>query len=73
MRMAVGVDVERACLFLRFESERRIEFLCLCEIRNREIETIQRMHAQLARTAVNRLCEMTYLGHRILRILTVTS
>ena len=63
MRMAVGVEVERAALLAHVEPEGRIEFARRFEVGHREIEAIERMHAELARAAVHRLRERTDLRH----------
>ena len=63
MRMTMRVQIERAVLFVHLQAERRIERLRRREIGHREIEAIERMHAELARPTANRLREMADLGH----------
>ena len=64
MRMAVGVDVQRVALLAQVEPEGGIEFSRLLDVGDGEIEAVERMHAELAGTAVDRLRERTDLRHR---------
>ncbi len=64
MGIAVGVDMERVALLAQVEAERGIEFSRLIDVGNREIEAIERMHAEFAGTAIDRLRERTDLRHR---------
>ncbi len=59
MGMAVGMDMQRVALGAHVEPEVGIEFPGLLDVGDGEIETIERVHAKLAGTAVDRLCERT--------------
>ena len=63
MRMAVGVEAERAVLFLQVEPEQAVELLGVSQIRNRQVEVVERMDAKLAGTALHRLGHRADLGH----------
>ena len=63
MRMAVGVDVQRVALLAHVEPEGGIEFSRLLDVGDGEIEAVERVHAELAGTAVDRLRERTDLRH----------
>jgi hypothetical protein len=63
MRMFARVNVEPALFFTHLQPKRAVEFLGIRDIRHEEIELIQRMHAELARTAAHRLGKMADLGH----------
>ena len=64
MGMAVGVDVQRVALRAHVEAEGGIERPRLLDVGNGEIEAVERMHAEFAGTAVDRLRERTDLRHR---------
>ena len=63
MGIAVGVDVQRVAVLTHVEAEGGIEFSRLLDVGNREIEAVERMHAELAGTAMDRLRERTDLRH----------
>jgi hypothetical protein len=64
MRIAVGVDVERVALRAYVEPEVGIELPRILDVGDREIEAVERMHAELAGTAMDRLRQRTDGGHR---------
>ena len=64
MRMAVGVDMQRVALLAHVEPEGGIEFSRLLDVGDGEIEAVERVDAELAGTAVDRLRQRTNLRHR---------
>jgi hypothetical protein len=64
MRMAVGVDVQPAALLTQVEAEARIEPAGILGVRHREIELVERVHAEFPRAAGQRLRQRSDLRHR---------
>src|SRR5262245_12971478 len=64
MGVAKGVDIEPAALLAHIETEGGVEFLRLRQVRDREVEMVKRVHAELARAAADRLVERSDLRHR---------
>src|SRR5262249_12306320 len=63
MRVAVGIEAEPAALLAEVEAEVRVELAGRLQIRNREVELVERVHAKLAGTAVQRLRQRSDLRH----------
>src|SRR6185369_14457974 len=61
--MAVGVERKFPVLFLGVEPEQAIELLGLGHVGHDEVEMVERMHAELAGTALSRLGHGADLGH----------
>src|SRR5690349_15210355 len=61
--MTVGVERKLAVLFLGVEPEQAIELLGLGHVRHHKVEMIERMDAELAGAALNRLGHGADLGH----------
>ena len=65
MRVAVGVERDAVAFLAHFEAEAFVEGFCLFEIRHRQAEMVERMHAQDAGPAGG-FDEAANLGHRFL-------